>query len=64
MIKDFAKVNWKKIRERWKKRGIDQLSKTNSKREQYIRILQSRYGYTKEDAASELDENYPKARLC
>ena len=53
-----------KIREWWKKRGEDQLTKTNSKRELFIRVLQKRYGYTKEQATSELDEHYPKARLC
>jgi uncharacterized protein YjbJ (UPF0337 family) len=64
MIKEFSKVNWKKIRERWKKRSDDLITKASSKREQSIGILQKRYGYTKEKAASELDEHYPKARLC
>jgi uncharacterized protein YjbJ (UPF0337 family) len=64
MIKDFAKVNWKKIREQWKKRSDDHITRASSKREHSIGILQKRYGYTKEKAASELDEHYPKARLC
>jgi uncharacterized protein YjbJ (UPF0337 family) len=63
MIKDIAKGNWRKIREWWKKRGDDQLTKTDSKREESIGILQKRYGYSKEKATSELDEHYPKARL-
>lgn len=53
-----------KIRKWWKKRGADQLAKSNSKRELFIGILQKRYGYTKEKATSELDEHYPKAKLC
>ena len=60
---DFAEVNWKKIRKWWKKRRDNQITKANSKREQSIGILRKRYGYTKEKAASELDEHYPKARL-
>jgi len=47
-----------------KKRKDNQSTKASSKREQSIGILQKRYGYTKEQAASELDEHYPKARLC
>ena len=64
MIKDFAEVNWKKIRKWREKRRDNQITKANSKREQSIGILRKRYGYTKEKAASELDEHYPKARLC
>ena len=64
MIKDFAVVNWKKIRKWRKKRKDNQISKADSKREQSIGILRKRYGYTKEKAASELDEHYPKAKLC
>ena len=63
MIKDFAVVNWKKIRKWRKKRRDNQITKANSKREQSIGILRKRYGYTKEKAASELDEHYPKAKL-
>jgi len=63
MIKDFAEVNWKKFRKWRKKRRDNQITKANSKREQSIGILRKRYGYTKEKAASELDEHYPKARL-
>ena len=64
MANDVAEVNWKIIRKWWKKRSNDQLTKANIKREPYIGILQKRYGYTKEEATSELDEHYPKARLC
>ena len=64
MINDVAKVNWKKIHKWLKKRSDDQRTKTASKREQYIGILRNRYGYTKEEAAFELDRHYSKARLC
>lgn len=64
MIKDFARVNWNKIREGWNKRSENLITKANSEREQSIGILQKRYGYTKEKAVSELDEHYPKAKLC
>ena len=63
MIKNFAEVNWKNFRKWRKKRKDNQITKANSKREQSIGILRKRYGYTKEKAASELDEHYPKARL-
>jgi len=63
MIKDFAEESWKKIRNWQKKRRDNQISKANSKREQSIGVLRKRYGYTKEKAAAELDEHYPKARL-
>jgi uncharacterized protein YjbJ (UPF0337 family) len=64
MINGVAKINWKRIRKWLKKRSDDQLTKAGSKREQYIGILRNRYGYTKEKAAFELDEHYPKAILC
>jgi uncharacterized protein YjbJ (UPF0337 family) len=63
MINDVAKDNWEKIRTWWKKRSDDQLTRVTGKREQFIRILQSRYGYNKEEAMSELDKHYSKARL-
>lgn len=64
MVKDYAEINWKKIRKWWKKRSDNQIDRASSKRERSIGILQKRYGYTKEKATSELDEHYPKARLC
>jgi len=64
MMNDVARINWKKIRMWLKKRSDDQLTKTDNKRERYIKILQNRYGFTKEQAAFELDAHYPKARLC
>lgn len=63
MIKYFTVVNWKIFRKWRKKRKENQITKANSKREHSIGILRKRYGYTKEKAATELDEHYPKARL-
>lgn len=62
MVNDVAKTKKKTLRW-WNKRSDDQFGKANSKREKYISILQKRYGYNKEKATSELDENYPKAIL-
>jgi hypothetical protein len=64
MIKDFTELNWKKFRKWRKMRRDNQITRANNKREHYIGILRKRYGYTKEKAATELDEHYPKARLC
>lgn len=64
LVENKSKRLPSKIRKWWKKRGDDQLTKANSKRELFIGILQKRYGYTKEKATSELDKHYPKARLC
>jgi uncharacterized protein YjbJ (UPF0337 family) len=67
MKNDVVEAKWRKLPDKvriwWKKRSEDRLIKANNKREQSIGILQKRYGYTKEKAASELDEHYPKARL-
>jgi uncharacterized protein YjbJ (UPF0337 family) len=68
MTSDVIKTKSKKLPSKfriwWKKRSDGRLIKANNKREQSIGILQKRYGYTKEKATSELDEHYPKARLC
>jgi hypothetical protein len=45
------------------KRRNDQIIKFNSMHERSISILQKRYGYTKEQATSELIKHYPKAWL-
>ena len=50
-------INWRK------KRRVDQLIKVNSVYERSIRILQQRYGYTREKATSELIKHYSKAWL-
>jgi hypothetical protein len=59
--------NWDEFRRKvltwWQKARNDQLIKANSLRERSIRILQNRYGYTKEQATSELDKHYSKTWL-
>ena len=59
--------NWDEFRRKvltwWQKSRNDQLIKANSVRERSIRILQNRYGYTKEQATSELDKHYSKTWL-
>ena len=59
--------NWdefrRKVIARWQKARNDQLIKANNAHERSIRILQNRYGYTKEQATSELNKHYSKARL-
>ena len=59
--------NWnefrRKVLTRWQKRRNDQLIKANHVHERSIKILQNRYGYTKEQATSELSKHYSKARL-
>jgi len=45
------------------KRRNDRLTKSNSAQERSISILQKRYGYTREQAASELKKHYSKAWL-
>jgi hypothetical protein len=46
-----------------KKRRGDELAATALTEERSIRILQKRYGYTREQAAYQLHKYYPKARL-
>jgi hypothetical protein len=50
-------LNW------WNKGRNDQLIKVNSMQERSIIILQRRYGYTREEAASQLNKHYSRARL-
>ena len=50
-------LNW------WNKGRNDQLIKVNSMQERSISILQKRYGYTREEAASQLNKHYSRARL-
>ena len=67
MNKDVLENKWDDFRRHllnwWNKGRHAQFSKVNSVRERSISILQKRYGYTKEQAASELDEHYPRAWL-
>ena len=50
-------LNWRN------KRRKEQLIKANSVHERSIRILQNRYGYTKEQATYELNKHYSRAWL-
>ena len=62
-----AELKWFQFRERiidWRqKRHQDERDVIDRARERSIGILQKRYGYTREQAASELDKHYSKARL-
>jgi hypothetical protein len=41
-----------------------QHTEADNKHEQYVSILQKRYGYTREKAAYELKRRYSKVRFC
>jgi hypothetical protein len=47
----------------WNKRINDQSTTADRAYERSISILQKRYGYTREEAASQLNKHYSKARL-
>ncbi|HEX6269857.1 MAG TPA: hypothetical protein VFZ43_06450 [Anaerolineales bacterium] len=65
--KDVLETKWDEFRRKvlnWRnKHRNDQLIKVNSAQERSIRILQKRYGYTREKATSELKKHYSKAWL-
>ncbi len=67
MINTVIELRWSEFRQKvltwWDQRQSNQLGKVNNMRERSIRILQQRYGYTKEKATSELDKHYSKAWL-
>ena len=56
---DRVEGNWKqfsgKVKEKWGDLTDDDLTKINGKREQLEGVLQQRYGYAKDKAASEID---------
>ena len=52
-----------KVLSRWNQRRSDQLIKRNSAQERSLRILQKRYGYTREEAISQLEKHYSRAWL-
>ena len=60
--KDLRESKWDEFRTKilnWRnKQREDQLSKVNSNRERSIKILQKRYGYTREKATDELNTRY------
>jgi len=47
----------------WNKRRNDRLTKVDRAHERSISILQKRYGYTREEATSQLNKHYSKAWL-
>jgi hypothetical protein len=47
----------------WNQRRNAQATKVDRARERSISILQKRYGYTREEAASQLNKYYSKAWL-
>jgi len=47
----------------WNNSRKDQFTRVDRAHERSISILQKRYGYTREQATSELDKHYPKAWL-
>ena len=47
----------------WNQRRNSRLLKADSLRERSIGILQKRYGYTREEATSQLDKHYSRAWL-
>jgi hypothetical protein len=47
----------------WNKRRNHQLTKVDRAHERSISILQKRYGYTREEATSQLNKHYSKAWL-
>jgi hypothetical protein len=48
---------------RWNQRRESRFILMNSLRERSISILQKRYGYTREEATSQLDKHYSRAWL-
>ena len=65
--KDVLETRWNDLRRPvlswWNKHRNDQLNRVHRARERSISILQQRYGYTREQATSELDKHYPRAWL-
>ncbi len=52
-----------KIIQWWRKHSAELVLRIKGKRDQSIEILQKRYGYTKEQAASEYKKHYSNATL-
>ncbi len=52
-----------KIMNRRNERRTDQIAGVDSAQERSISILQKRYGFSREQAASEIKKHYSKARL-
>jgi hypothetical protein len=67
MMSTVNKFNWngfyRNIFYWWNKRRNDELTKVDRAGERSIIILQKRYGYTKEEAAYQLNKHYSRAFL-
>lgn len=59
MNEDIFSGKWKElkghVKEKWGKLTEDDLTRVEGKREQFIGVLQQRYGYKKDQAEKELD---------
>ncbi|HZZ76876.1 MAG TPA: CsbD family protein [Gemmataceae bacterium] len=57
---DQVKGNWKqltgKMKEKWGKLTDDDLTVAGGQRDQFLGVLQKRYGYAKEEAEKQLSE--------
>ena len=58
-----ADVKWFQFRQRILRYRSKQSARVDHARERSISILQKRYGYDRDQAISELDRHYSKARL-
>ena len=67
MLLALFKSQWSGFRQgflNWRNKNRDaQFTRVVRARQRSISLLQKRYGYTKEQAASELKKHYSKARL-
>jgi hypothetical protein len=67
MTSTDTKLNWdefyRNIFSWWNKRRNDQSTKVDRAYERSLSILQKRYGYTREEAESQLSKHYSKAWL-
>ena len=67
MTIDVVEGKWKnlfsEIRTRLNKRSDDQLGRDSIKREEFVGVLQERYGYTRERAEAEMSEHYSEIIL-
>jgi hypothetical protein len=67
MISAVNKLKWDEFRRKfltwWNKSRSDQSIRVDRASERSINILQKRYGYTREEAESQLNKHYSKARL-
>ena len=67
MIIAVIELKWGKFHQNilnwWNKRRNDQPIKVDLARERSISILQKRYGYTREEATSQLNKHYSRAWL-